>query len=232
MKRISIIGVIAVASVLLLFAGVPAMADDVVIDNYIGEANGDTAGAVGNFRKQSFTPNVAGLGALDTVGANSPLPASVFLDSAIFLRAVSGNSPAGAGDAFIDVYQGIGDGGTYLGSSLNSNDVDTATGLTALTWNFGGLAMDSTLEHSFVFSSDVVAGNPFEVRLQVARDAGGGFGSSYSGGTADNFSDGSAPLAFDTRFQVNFSTTAVPEPSTLALTSFGLIGFVKRRRRK
>lgn len=201
----------------------------IILDNYIGQQNGAESGAVGNFQVQSFTPNVAGLGALDTVTANSPLPSIVYLNSATFLRAITGTNVA-AGQSFIDVYLGAGNGGTYIGSSLNSFDVNGAASLSPLTWNFGGLALDSTLQYAFVFSSDSIAGSPQQVRLQVARDAGGAFASSYAGGTADFDPDNSSPLAFETRFSVAMST--VPEPASVAILGLGIASLVIFRRRK
>ncbi len=221
-----------IAAAMLALASATSKAD-VIVDNYLTETNGAEAGAVGNFRMQSFTPNIAGLGVQDTVGANSPLPATVFLNSVTFLSAISaagGND--GPGQAFIDVYEGLGDGGTYLGSSLNSNDITGAVGsVNPFTWDFGSLAINSALEHTFVFSNDNVQGDPRAVRLQVARDAGGSFGSSYDGGVASLFSNGDSPTAFDVRFQVDYSLTAVPEPTSLTVLGICGLVFASRRRR-
>lgn len=187
----------------------------ITVDNYFTESNGDTAGAVGQFAVQTFTPSIAGQGVNDTVGANSPLPAGVGLQSVSFLKAVSG--AATAGQLFIDVYEGSGDTGVYLGSSTNSIDVEAATGLDVLTWNFPDLFMDSAAEHALVWSTDNLAGSTVLARIQVARDSGGGFGSSYSGGASDDSGDGLSPLAFDTRFQVTMTDEAV-DPGAIEVT--------------
>lgn len=207
----------ALAAALVLLVGLAgsATAVTITVDNYFTEPNGDTAGAVGEFSVQTFTPSVAGLGVNDTVAATSPFPAGVGLQSVSFLKAVSG--AATTGQLFIDVYRGAGDTGTYLGSSTNSVDVESAAGLDVLTWNFPDLFLDSTVEHAFVWSTDNTAGNTVLARIQVARDSGGGFGSSYSGGTADNNGDGGSPLAFDTRFQVTM-TDQVVDPGSINLT--------------
>lgn len=213
------------------------------IDNYSTEQNGATDGAVGDFAVQQFTADTAGLGALDTVAANSPLPTSVYLNSVSFLRATSGTSDNAVLDGgtastqtFVHVYLGNGDGGTYVGSSLNSIDTDAAAGLSTMTWNFGSLELtDSTAQYAFVFtnSADDAAGSEgYHARLQVARDSGGGFGNSYAGGGADNNNDGLSTLAYDTRFSISLDTTAaVPEPSSTALLGLGGLALILRRRK-
>lgn len=201
----------------------------IIIDNYIGQQNGEETGAVGSFLVQSFTPSTAGLGANDTVAANSPLPATVLLQSATFLHALTGPEPA-LGDVYIDVYEGDGDDGIYIGSSLNAVDVASTAPLATLTWNFANLELDSTLEYGLVFSADAIAGSPKPARLQVARDAGGGVGNSYSGGTADNNSHNNSPVAFDARFTVTMAV-AVPEPSSIALAGLAIAGLFIRCRR-
>lgn len=203
----------------------------IILDNYIGQQNGSVTGAVANLRVQSFTPNVAGLGALDTVTANSPLPGTVYLNSATFLRAFSGNSGV-TGSAFIDLYLGAGDTGTYVGSSLNSIDVEGASSLATLTWNFGSLALNSGSQYAMVFSSDAIAGSAQTVRLQVARDSGGAFASSYAGGTADLDANNGSPFAFEQRFSLDMSTTAIPEPASAALAGLGIASLFIFRRRK
>jgi hypothetical protein len=203
-----------------------ANAVSVVVDNYITEQNGSTTGAVAVFGVQSFTPSVAGLGVNDTVAINSPLPSTVYLESATFLRAVSGT--ATAGQLFLNVYQGAGTGGTFLGSSSNSIDVNSAAGLDSLVWNFANLALDPNSAVALVFSTtttnDSVAGG----RVQVARDSGGAFANSYTGGTADNDGNNGSPSSFDARFSVSFNT--VPEPTAALLGGLGLLGLLRRRR--
>jgi len=210
-----------------LTIALPTTAATVFVDNYIGEPNGDTAGAVAAFAVQSFTPNVAGPGATDNVAANSPLPGTVYLQSATFLRAVSGSETAG--ELYLNVYQGNdGDDGIFLGSSTNTVDVNSATALASLVWNFDNIALDSTLETALVWSTTNTAGSSVLARIQVARDSGGGFGNSYTAGTADNNADNNSPSAFDARFSIQLST--IPEPSVFLLSSLSLLGLLRRRR--
>lgn len=221
--------IITTGIVATLAAMTTANADLIVVDNFIGEPNGATAGAVANFAVQSFTPNVAGPGALDTVAANSPLPATVFLTEATFLKAVSGT--ATAGNLYLNVYQGDdGNDGTFLGSSLNTVDVEAATGLAPLVWNFGNISLDSTLETALVWSTTATDDSAVIARVAVARDAGGGFGDSYTAGTADDNGDNNSPAGFDARFQVVVNT--IPEPSAVALMLIGgvALGIARRRR--
>ncbi|MCH7228511.1 PEP-CTERM sorting domain-containing protein [Haloferula sp. A504] len=201
----------------------------VVVDNFIGEPNGDTAGAVAAFAVQSFTPNVAGPGATDTVAANAPLPSTVYLQSATFLRAVTGVETAG--QLYLNVYQGNdGDDGTFLGSSINSIDVNSATALSSLVWNFDNIALDSSLETALVWSTTNTAGTSVLARIQVARDSAGNFGDSYTAGTADNNADNSSPPSFDARFAVQFSTVPEPSSSVSLLASMALLVLIRRRR--
>ncbi|MFT5106548.1 MAG: hypothetical protein ACI9UA_002171 [Pseudoalteromonas tetraodonis] len=206
-----------------------ANAAAILVDNYIGEPNGATGGAVANFAVQSFTPNVPGLGATDTVAANSPLPTTVYLDSATFLKAVTG--VATAGPLFLNVYQGNdGNDGTFLGSSTNTVDVGSAAGLDSLIWSFGNIALNSTLETALVWSTTATDDSAVNARIAVARDASGGFGDSYTAGTADNDGNNDSPSSFDARFAVSLNT--VPEPSSTAFLGLGGLALILRRRRK
>lgn len=211
-------------SAFLLIGTAASQAVTVIVDNYFTQPNGSTVGAVGDFAVQSFTPTVAGLGINDTVAANTPYTgatATVSLNSVSFIRATSGSSfNAGLGvdiptQTFIHIYLGAGNGGTYVGSSTNSIDTDAAAGLSTMTWNFNNLALASPgSQHAFVFTNSATSApgtTNYHARLQVARDAGGNFNSSYSGGTADDTINNSSPSAFDSRFEV--SMTAIPELS-------------------
>ena len=183
------------------------------------------AGAQSTYAVQSFTPSVAGIGTSDTVAANSPLPATIFLGSAEFLRGPSGT--ADAGQIFIDVYEGAGNTGTYIGSSSNSIDVNNAPALSSLAWTFDGLGLNGGVEHALVFSSDAISGSPILARLTAANN-GGGFVNTYDGGTAAFASaDNSSPLAFDARFLVTLNT--IPEPSSMALFGLGGLALILRR---
>jgi hypothetical protein len=209
-----------------VLCGGTANADLVVIDN-LDLPTPETAGAQSSYVLQTFTPNVGGIGASDTVADNSPLASSVALLSATFLTAPDG-SDGTAGGLFIDVYEGRGTGGTYLGSSTNTNDINSAPALTELTWNFSGLTLDSGSEYTLYFSVNNVAGGVANARLTAANN-GGGFVNTYDGGIADDSSNGASPLNFDTRFQVRFNS--VPEPTSFALLSISLAGLAARRRR-
>ncbi len=197
----------------------------VVIDN-LDLPTPTTSGAQSNYQKQSFTPNVAGIGSNDTVAANSPLPTSVFLQSATFLTTPTGSGTT-AGNLFVDVYLGVGNGGTFIGSSSNSVDV-IALGFNAqATWNFDNLSLDSSQEYALVFSTDSGAGNPATARLTAANN-GGGFVNTYSGGTADDSASGASPVPFDARFNVIYDT--IPEPGSTALIGLAGLGLLMRRR--
>lgn len=226
-------------SAFLLVGTAASQAVTVIVDNYFTEQNGSTTGAVGDFAVQSFTPTVAGLGVNDTVAANTPYTgatATVSLNSVSFIRAVSGSSfnasLGGPTQTFVHVYLGAGNGGTYIGSSTNSIDTDAAAGLSTMTWNFNNLALASPgSQYAFVFtnSADSAPGTTnYHARLQVARDAGGNFNSSYSGGTASPNPNGSSPTAFDSRFEVTMS--AIPEPSAALLGGIGMLMLLRRRR--
>ena len=123
----------------------------IVVDN-LNLPTPDAGGSQSTYGVQSFTPIVAGIGTLDSVTPNSPLPATVFLEGAEFLRGPTGTADPGL--IFIDVYEGVGNGGTYIGSSANSFDVNNTPALSSLAWTFNGLGLNSGVEHALVFSSD------------------------------------------------------------------------------
>lgn len=199
----------------------------VIVDN-LDIAAPITLSAQSNYRVQSFTPNIAGTGASDTVASNI-IPISVFLQSATFERAPGGTS--GAGLIYINVYSGPGNGGTFLGSSTNAIDVNNTAFSERLTWNFDNIVLaDSSTEYGLVFSSDTTDGNDVQARLTAADAGSGSFVNTYDGGTADgNDADNSSPNNFDAKFAVTYET--IPEPSSTALLGLGGLALLLRRRK-
>ena len=184
-----------------------------------------TTGSQATFGSQGFIPNVAGSGLADTVSANSPLPATVFLTSITTVKAPSG--AATAGQLFLDIYQGGGSGGTYIGSSLNSIDVNSATALSDLAWSFPALPLSSATLYSFSFSTDNVSGGTANIGGRIAAaNFGSGFVSTYSGGVAYNQSNVAQGL--DARFVATFET--VPEPSSILLAGIAIAAMAIGRR--
>lgn len=210
-----------------LYLGILAHANAalIVLDNK-DAATVTTTGSQSTFGSQSFTPSIAGVGLADTVAANSPLPANVFLTSITTVRAPL--ATATAGQLFLDIYLGGGSGGTYIGSSLNSIDVNSATSLSDMTWYFPFLSLVSTSQYSFTFSTDNVAGGTSGVGGRIAAaNFGSGFVSTYSGGVAYNQSNSEQTL--DARFLATFET--IPEPSSLLFIGMVVGGLCLARRR-
>ena len=174
----------------------------VLLDN-IDLPNLVTAGSQSTYAVQTFSPSAAGVGTADTVGANTPLTPQVELETVSFVQAPSGTATAGG--LFVNVYSGgSGDTGTFLGSSTNAIDVNTAAALSVLTWDFASLTLNSADTYSLVFSTTNTPGSTAQARLSAANN-GGGFVNTYSGGVADDSGNAGSPLAFDTRFAVSFS---------------------------
>ena len=198
-----------------------------VIDN-IDLPTPVTTGAQSNYQMQSFTPNVAGIGTSDTVAANAPIPSTVYLSSFTVITTPAGSGST-LGQLFVDVYSGQGNLGSYIGSSSNSIDVAGSGFNTTITWTFPMLALDSSTNYSFVYSTDGIAGAPATARLTAANN-GGGFVSTYAGGVADDNASGASPVPFDSRFQVALSTT-IPEPTSVAFLGLAGLGLILRRKR-
>jgi hypothetical protein len=192
-----------------------------------------TTGSQATFGAQTFRAATAGPGTNDSVAAATPLPATVYLQTATFVKAPSGS--ATAGPLYIDVYatdngSNIATGGTYIGSSTNAIDVNNATALADVTWNFASLAISSSSTYSFAFSTDAIAGGTSTVGARLAAaNFGGGFVSTYSGGTAYNSVNPPAAVSLDARFATTFDT--VPEPTGCALAGVGGLLLLARRRR-
>jgi len=190
-----------------------------------------TTGSQATFGGQSFILSTAGAGTGDTVAANSPLPTTATLDSITFVKAPAGS--ATAGQLYVKLYTGSADAtGTPVAVSSNSIDVNSATSLTDLTWTFSGATLSTTTTYFAVFStngaSDSTGTDGVGARI-AAANFGGGFVSTYSGGTAFNATNPTpAGVTFDSRFAVTFTT--VPEPSAALLGSLGVLAIFRRRR--
>ncbi|MFD0895632.1 hypothetical protein KBB96_01525 [Luteolibacter ambystomatis] len=190
-----------------------------------------TTGSQATFGGQSFILSTAGAGTGDTVAANSPLPATATLNSITFVKAPTGS--ATAGQLYVKIYTGSADAtGTPVAVSSNSIDVNSATALSDLAWTFSGSSLSTSTTYFAVFSTnnanDSTGTDGVGARI-AAANFGGGFVSTYSGGTAFNANSPTpAGVAFDSRFAVTFTT--VPEPSAALLGSLGLLAIFGRRR--
>jgi len=194
----------------------------VTIDNFSTETDaGDGNGWIGT---HSFTPATAGGGTNDTVAANLPLPATIFLTSATFVRGADGAVDSGVDTFFLNVYQGgAGNTGTFIGSSTAAFDVTSVTVLSAMTWSFDNLSLDATQQHAFVFSTTNVAGGDTNyARVELSGNT------AYTGGNG-NFFHNATGAAGNARFATTFET--VPEPSSTALLGLGGLALIMRRRK-
>ena len=225
---------LAIAAICAMTIGSSAQAGSVktiTLDNK-DHAGLVTAGSQATFGAQSFALNVAGVGTGDTVAANSPLPADLYLNTMTFVKAPSGTATAGS--LFIKLYTGSANAtGTPVSVSTNGIDVNAAGSLTDLVWNFPGTLLSSTTTYFSVFSTNGLndsTGTDLVGARLAAANFGGGFISTYAGGQAFNALNPPVGQALDARFEIGFSV--VPEPSTFALLGLGLVGIASRRRRR
>ncbi|WP_367870101.1 hypothetical protein [Luteolibacter sp. Populi] len=194
-----------------------------------------TTGSQATFGAQSFILSVAGSGTSDTVTTNSPLPATGTLNSITFVRAPTGTATVGS--LFLKLYTTSADAaGTPLAVSTNGIDVNSATFLANLVWNFSGETLSTTTTYFAVFSTNGLA-DPTGTDLVGARIAaanfGGGFVSTAYGGadaSLRGFSALNPPAGtnLDARFTVSFDV--VPEPSAALLGAIGVLALLRRRR--
>lgn len=226
-----------VAGCLMFLVG-PVSAEMFVLDNK-DNTTVITAGSQASIASQTFMINVPGAGTPANGGndniASMPPGIPMLLNTATFVKAPSGTATAGA--LFLDLYTSTGTGidplGTFLGSSTNSIDVNGATALANLTWNFDSLQLTQGVEYILRFSTDSGSGGTAGVEGRIAAaNFGGGFVSTYAGGVARNAAGPAGGLAFDTRFELN--VTAVPEPSSTILLLVGgaAIGGWRLRRKR
>lgn len=205
-------------------------ANESIVLDHVNLPSLTTAGSQATFEYQTFTSSIGGLGTTDTVSANSPLEKLSALETISFVRAPSGNATGGS--LFIDIYTGsAGDDGIFLGSSLDSVDINSASALEVLTWSFGDLLLNSADTYSLVFSTNSGAGGTTGGRVAAANN-GAGFFDTYTGGFARG--PGDAVVAFDTLFAASFFVVPIPEPSAAVLFGLGIAGisaFCLRRRR-
>lgn len=120
--------------------------------------------------------------------------------------------------------------GSFVGDSLNTNDMSWAGSERNVTYTFDNLALDPTQEYFFYFANTL--GNPADIgdvewtdgRLRVSNDAG----HTFSPGNLINASFGDQDTAFDAVFALHASS--IPEPGTLAFFGLaGLLHFLRRR---
>lgn len=218
----------------LLLSAAPLQAATVIIDNAHHSAV-VTTGSQASFGRQSFTFTVAGGTAgngssHDNVSASSPLPALVSLESISFVESPTDNASATAGDLYLKIFSDAGATGTPLAISTNAINVRGAINggaLSDLVWTFDSVSMNSAPEYFIRWSTNQLEDNTgLAIPRIAAANFGGGFVSTYAGGSATNPTGG--VLAFDTRFEVTF--TAVPEPGSAVLALLAGAALVRRRR--
>ena len=226
-----------VLPILLCLTAVAPAATVVVLDNKDHTAV-VTTGSQANISRQSFRFTVAGgaagnAAADDTVSLNSPIGPNVTLQRITFVEAPADNAGATSGSLFLKLFADAGATGAPLAISTNSVDVRGAINggaLSNLVWNFGDTFLSSAPEYHIRWSTNSLPNNSgLAIARIAAANFGSGFGDTYSGGTA---SINATTLAFDTRFEVGY--TSVPEPTApLWAGSIGLAlvtGWRRRRR--
>jgi hypothetical protein len=219
-----------------LFAAVPAHgAITIYNQNNPPDATDLPSGGWGTYRGFSVTFNDVALTTAYTAPDASPTPSTLYLTDLTIRH--PGNQGAGStptsGDwttAMVKVYTTqTPTTASYIGDSLQTNDLSQTGTERNLTYTFSNLQMTSGQKYYFYFAN--TAGNE-EIgdvtwaagRLRVSNNAN----LTYSSGNLVNQTWGNQDTAFDAVFAASFSS--VPEPSVTLLGGIGMLLLFRRRR--
>lgn len=219
-----------------LLAAVPAHgAITIYNQNNPPDATDLISGGWGTYRGFSVTFNDVALTTAYTAPDATPTPATFYLTDLTIRHA--GNQGSGSipisGDwttAMVKVYTTQTPTTTsYIGDSLQTNDLSQTGAERNVTYTFSNLQMTSGQKYYFYFAN--TAGNE-EIgnvtwaagRLRVSNNAG----HTYSSGNLVNQTWGNQDTAYDAVFAASFSS--VPEPSATLLGGIGMLMLLRRRR--
>lgn len=234
MKRLSVFILFAV----LLSASL-AQAEIIIYNqNNPPDASDLPSGGWGTYRGFYMLPDGFDM-TIETTGADAGKSIAdfdtVYLTDLIIRHSGSGGSSptAPTGDptnAVMKIYTEQTPGtGSFVGDSLNINDMSYGGSERNITYNFDNLALDPTRNYYFYFAN--TSGNPADIndvdwtdgRLRVSNDAG----LTFSPGNLINPSFGDQDTACDAVFSLQASS--IPEPATIGFFGLAaLLHFCKR----